>query len=128
MSPPSSEPLTLLVVDDDPSLLSLVATVLGRRGYRVLAADSSAAALRQWAAEEPAIRLLLTDVVMPGGISGVELAARLLADRPDLRVLFMTGHAKGADLESFVATRGAGLILKPFTLDALLQSVRAQLA
>lgn len=118
---------TILVVDDDVGVRDLVVGVLVRRKYRVLAANSAAAALEVWAQHGPTIRLLLTDIVMPGGISGSELAARLLALRPDLPVLYMSGYNPNPIDREQVRRQGKSLLQKPFTIDQLVKAVRAHL-
>ncbi|MGH7996029.1 MAG: response regulator, partial [Opitutaceae bacterium] len=122
-APRAKAPSTVLVVDDDPSVLGLVASVLSRRRYQVLTAESPAAALALWREHGPTIDVLLTDVVMPGDLSGVDLANRLSAQRKDLIVVYMTGHAQRPDLApERLQAQGRRLIAKPFTIDGLLEA------
>jgi two-component system cell cycle sensor histidine kinase/response regulator CckA len=101
-------------------VLDVLAEMLQDLGYAVLAAGSGDAALARAAAHAGVIDLLVTDVLMPG-LSGPELAARLTALRPGLRVLYLSGHPDSA-LEA------TGTVLeKPVGLDALAQAVRAAL-
>jgi two-component system cell cycle sensor histidine kinase/response regulator CckA len=118
---------TILVVDDDVGVRDLVVGVLVRRKYRVLAANSAAAALEVWAQHGPSVRLLLTDIVMPGGISGSELAERLLALRPALPVLYMSGYNPNPVDREQVRRQGKPLLQKPFTIDQLVKAVRTHL-
>ena len=109
---------TILVVDDDPGVRSLAKDVLEINGYTVLDTSDPRHALRI-AREHPGpIELLLTDVVMPL-MNGPELAERLVAIRPEIRVLFMSGF----DVSGILAP-GAPLIAKPFDVRALPRRVR----
>ena len=114
---------TVLLVEDEGQLRKLVARVLERSGYRVLAAAGPLAALEMSRRHEGPIDLLLTDVVMPD-MSGDELADRLTAERADIRVLMMSGYA-----ERGIGRRGEGrpCLQKPFTFDDLLATVRGLL-
>ena len=114
---------TILVVEDEASVRKLTISVLERQGYSVLAADGPgpAAAI---AAEHPGpIDLLLTDVVMPGG-NGADLAARLSALRPAMKVLMMTGYAQETIADQGGLKAGIVLIEKPFSPNLLLARVR----
>jgi two-component system cell cycle sensor histidine kinase/response regulator CckA len=86
---------TIMVVEDEPSLRSLVADMLKLNGYAVIVAESAPAALDLIEHEHPEIDLLLTDLIMPQ-LGGRELAARATAAMPMLRVLFMSGYADEA--------------------------------
>ncbi|MCC7243263.1 MAG: PAS domain-containing protein, partial [Acidobacteria bacterium] len=83
---------TVLVVEDEPSVRLLTASVLERSGYTVLTAVSGVAALEVWREHESEIALVVTDMVMPEGVTGPELARRLRALRPDVKVLFTSGY------------------------------------
>ncbi|MBA2686864.1 MAG: response regulator [Gemmatimonadaceae bacterium] len=90
---------------------------------RVLAAENGEAALRVFRKNEEKIDALLTDVVMPE-LGGRELAAIILADRPDIPILFMSGYTETAALGKLGTSRGHGFIGKPFTPEALLRQLR----
>lgn len=125
MSPQSaSAPRTILVVDDDTSVLKVLAEVLGRHGYEILASKSPEEAIRTVQEQHPAIDLLLVDAVMPN-ISGPELADILLFLRPQMRVLFITG------LESLAIRLAFGhpcdCVQKPFTIRFLISKIREML-
>jgi two-component system cell cycle sensor histidine kinase/response regulator CckA len=92
----------------------------------VLCADSGAEAVRLEETHPARIHLLITDVVMPG-MSGRELAEHLLALRPELKVLFMSGYTDDAVLRHGISTPGSGFLQKPFALEDLLQRVRSLL-
>lgn len=87
-----AEAATILLVEDEDAVRTIVGTVLRRRGYIVLEAASPDAALELFTEHRVTIDLLITDVVMPG-TTGPALAGRLMAMRPDLRVLLMSGYA-----------------------------------
>lgn len=114
---------TILVVEDDADILALAVVALGRRGYTVLSAASPAEALPLAASHPSGIDLLVTDVVMPG-MHGGELAARLLALRPGLKVLYVSGYTADAIAQRGVVEDGVALLPKPFSLLALTQKVR----
>ncbi|MEX2218768.1 MAG: ATP-binding protein [Phycisphaerales bacterium] len=112
----------VLLVEDSPVVRGLVAEALQRAGYRVLVASTGAEALRI-AGEAGTLKLLVTDVVMPQ-MSGVELAAALTAERPGLRVIYMSGYTEESIAEQGVDSRGAVFMTKPFTTDSLLRRAR----
>jgi two-component system NtrC family sensor kinase len=118
---------SLLVVEDDASVRALVRRVLEREGYRVLEAASAIAALELWAARRDEIALVLTDMVMPGGMGGREMGARMLAERPDLPIIYSSGYTE--DVVGDVSTlRGnARMLDKPYEPGALVRTVRASL-
>jgi CheY-like chemotaxis protein len=108
-------PTTILVVDDEPSVLALVRTMLWRAGFTVLEASGGEQALEVAAGQTAPIQLLLTDVLMPE-MNGYELAGKFKADHPQTKVLFMTGYRDKVVLESTGRTLDTDpLIRKPFT-------------
>ena len=119
---------SILVVEDEEPVRRLVQRILSRAGYRVLSAASGVAALELL--EQPGfeVDLVLTDLIMPGGISGQELGRLLRERRAELRVLYMSGYT-GEGGSSDVPDRlrlpaGARLLNKPFTPAALIEMVR----
>jgi CheY-like chemotaxis protein len=112
---------TVLVVDDDPGVRSFVGAVLRASGYEVVAAADGREAMRFVYGSSSTPALLITDLEMPV-MGGVELAARLKAERPQLRVVLMTGRpdSVAAALDRPMV---AGVLLKPFTVDALRTAV-----
>src|SRR5580693_1420235 len=84
---------TIFVVEDEPTLRALVRRVLERGGYEVIEASSGLAALELWKTNKTHVDLLLTDMVMPDGISGRQLAEKLKADNPQLKVIYTTGYS-----------------------------------
>jgi DNA-binding response OmpR family regulator len=112
-----------LLVEDDDQVREVVLSILRRHGYQLLEARDAEAALlisEQWPG---VIHLLLTDVVMPK-MNGRELAKNLVAQRPDTRVLFMSGYTQNVIIHHNVLDAGLVLLQKPFTPDALLKKVR----
>jgi PAS domain S-box-containing protein len=116
---------TILLVEDEPSLQRLVQRVLERRGYRVHVAGSAAEALELWALHRDRIDLLLTDVVMPGGTGGRELAQRLHAEKRTLKVVFTSGYTDEVPGEASGLRGRAAFLEKPFEPKDVLRKVRA---
>ena len=120
-------PSTILIVDDEEFLLQYVRLVLVRAGYAVLTAESGEEAWDLMADNRQEIRLLLTDIVMPGSFDGFELAERVRKRHPDLPVLFMTGAPLQANVSKDGLTGQRKLLRKPFLPDQLLTIVRESL-
>jgi len=108
---------TILVVDDEPVVLDTVRDGLTAHGYQVLSAASGDEALQISQAHQGSIALALVDVIMPG-MSGPEVAQRLHAARPDLKVLFMSGFSTEVVVVHGLDA-GDPLLVKPFSLDTL---------
>jgi two-component system cell cycle sensor histidine kinase/response regulator CckA len=117
---------TILVVEDDTGVRGFVRAVLEAQGYRVLFAAKPSEALDVAGEHEGQIRLLLTDVVMPG-MSGVELARRLTDLEPGLKVLFVSGYTENTIVHHGVLNPGVSFLPKPFSADALALRVRQEL-
>ena len=113
---------TILAVDDDRAVLNLVHQALEDAGYHVLVADGGWKAVEQFENSHEPVELLLTDVIMPD-LTGPVLAERLRSQRPDLRVLFISGFHDADLVQRFVTRRGFTLLPKPFTVDALVRVV-----
>jgi CheY-like chemotaxis protein len=114
---------TILVVEDEPAVLTLSRRALEAHGYVVLAAANPADAMRVVERHGGTIHLLLTDVVMPG-LSGRELADRLSVGSPELRVLYMSGYPGDAVVQRGSLPSGSAFVQKPFSPDGLAQKVR----
>jgi two-component system, cell cycle sensor histidine kinase and response regulator CckA len=119
---------TILVVEDEPTLRSLVRKVLERSGYAVIESSSGLAALELWAKSKPQIDLLLTDMVMPDGISGLQLAETLKGQNPGLKVIFTTGYSAELMGKDFQIKEGVNFLQKPYPPQTLVQTVRNGLA
>jgi two-component system, cell cycle sensor histidine kinase and response regulator CckA len=120
---PGSE--TILLVEDEPSLRSVLSGYMRERGYRLYEAGDAQEALD--IARKNPIDLLLTDIVMPG-ISGPELAAEMAAARPQMRVVFMSGYAEHAALQDALLLPNALFLEKPFRLSGLIRKVNQALS
>ncbi|MGJ4928344.1 PAS domain-containing protein [Bradyrhizobium sp. HKCCYLS2038] len=110
--------LTVLVVDDEPTVRMLVIEVLDERGYAVIEAKDGPTGLATLQSHAQ-IDLLITDVGLPGGMNGRQLADAARATRPDLKVLFITGYAENAILGSGHLAPGMQVLTKPFDVEAL---------
>lgn len=118
---------TVLLVEDEDSIRALLSHTLKKQGYSVLQAGNGSEALKTAEAFDGRIDLLITDVVMPY-MGGKELAARLLALRPDLKVLFMSGHTEDTILLDGIEQEAAAFLQKPFMPAHLARRVQAILA
>jgi PAS domain S-box-containing protein len=118
---------TILVVEDEEPVREVVALALERAGYRVLVAANGVEARQVWETRHTEIDLLLTDYVMPEGVSGRDLADELLSAVPTLRVVFMSGYSTDLAGRDFPARRGTSFVAKPFELDELTKVVRSTL-
>ena len=116
---------TLLVVEDDPQLRAMVERLLKRQGYRVLLVDNGVQALKAWTEHRDRIDLLFTDLVMPGGLTGLELADRLLLDKPHLKVLYSSGYSVDLSAPGNRFEEGVNFISKPYNPSALTGLVRS---
>jgi CheY-like chemotaxis protein len=117
---------TILVVEDDDGLRGYASEILEELGYYVLSASNGAAALEILRGEDR-VDLLLTDVVMPGGLNGQQLADKAAVLRPNLRVLYMTGYTRNAIVHQGRLDAGINLISKPFSFEELAAKVRQRL-
>jgi PAS domain S-box-containing protein len=114
---------TILLVEDEANLRRLTSDYLRSQGYTVLEAAEGDAAIRVSESYPDPIHLLLTDVIMPG-MNGRELATRLSKDRPETRILYMSGYTENAIGHNGTLDAGIILLQKPFTLPDLKAKVR----
>ncbi|HEX3430462.1 MAG TPA: response regulator [Rhizomicrobium sp.] len=117
---------TILVAEDDPNVRSYSCETLSELGYRVIEAENAKDALRQLQ-NNPDIRLLFTDIGLPGGMNGRQLADEVRKRRPDIGTLFTTGYARNAIVHNNRLDPGVELITKPFTQAALSAKLRDML-
>jgi PAS domain S-box-containing protein len=115
---------TILLVEDESPLRALVRKVLERHGYTVLEADSGVNAQDVWRQNREKISLLLTDMVMPHGLSGRELAARFRAEKPALKVIYSSGYSLAVVGKDMVLQDGINFLQKPYHPRKLAQAVR----
>jgi PAS domain S-box-containing protein len=118
---------TILVVEDDESVRTATSDMLRELGYRVVMAEDGPSALRL-VGERPEIRLLFTDVGLPGGMNGRQLADAVRTTRPELPVLFTTGYARNAIVHHGRLDPGIHLLSKPFTYAELADKLSRMLA
>lgn len=117
---------TILLVEPSPRMRALMRTALEWHGYRVVEADSSSLAMTLWPSQSKNIDLLLTDVTLPGTMSGHQLAEKLRRDRPSMQVLYTYDSSKNSERPpGFEQLKAEELIAKPFTTIELLESIRS---
>ena len=121
--PEGSQDETILVVEDDDDVRTYSVETLRDLGYRVVEAHDGPSALRLLE-RQPRVDLLFTDVVLPSGMTGAQVAAQARALRPELKVLFTTGYARNAIIHHGRLDKGVQLITKPFTFADLAAKVR----
>jgi PAS domain S-box-containing protein len=114
---------TILVVEDDDDVRTYSVESLRELGYRVVEAHDGMAALRLLE-RQPRVDLLFTDVVLPGGMTGAQVAAQARAKRPTLKVLFTTGYARNAIVHHGRLDKGVQLLTKPYSFKDLAAKVR----
>jgi PAS domain S-box-containing protein len=120
-------PETILLVEDESSLRNMAGIALSRLGYRVLEAADGAAALAVWKEHRAEISLLLTDLVMPGGLNGKDLAEQLLAEAPQLKVVYTSGYSTHVATQNLNLEEGVNFLPKPYPLARLTQIIRRRL-
>jgi len=118
---------TILLVEDDLSLRVSVRKCLSQLGYRILEAPSGVEALEVWKQNRDGIDLLLTDLLMPDGMTGRELAQRVVQENPKLKVIYMSGYSPEVLASVFSSQEGLSFLTKPFAASKLAQAVRENL-
>jgi two-component system, cell cycle sensor histidine kinase and response regulator CckA len=118
---------TILVVEDEAPVRKFLGNFLSRLGYKILTAESGIAALELWPRERENISLVLTDIVMPHGLRGYDLADKLLADRPAVKIIFTSGYASDTEPRRAMLVEGVNFIRKPFKPEALAEIIRRNL-
>ena len=114
---------TVLIVDDEPTVRMLVIDVLEDLGFTVLEAGDGAAGLRILQSDTP-VDLLVSDVGLPGGMNGRQLADAARQLRPELKILFITGYAENAVVGNGHLEPGMAVLAKPFAMSSLANKVR----
>lgn len=115
---------TILVAEDEDALREMVVQVLRIQGYTVLEASSGRQALTVWEQAGRPVDLLLTDMVMPGGVMGSELAERLVGQSPRLKVIYTSGYSPGMAGKDISLLEGRNFLPKPYSIGKLAQFVR----
>jgi two-component system, cell cycle sensor histidine kinase and response regulator CckA len=104
-----------------------VVNILEFCGYRIYQAETGPAAVKVWQEHRSEIKLLLTDMVMPGGMSGRQLAERLQQDEPGLKVIYTSGYSPGMAGKDIALLEGFNFLAKPYPPRKLAQAVRESL-
>ena len=115
---------TILVVEDEVLVRELVTRILQLNGYRVLEAANGREALNVWQEHASSVDLLFTDMVMPDGVNGRELAGQLLASRPELKVIYTSGYSTDIAEADFTLREGLNFLQKPYSSQKLAEIVR----
>jgi signal transduction histidine kinase/ActR/RegA family two-component response regulator/HAMP domain-containing protein len=115
---------TILLVEDEEVLRQMARDILAECGYKILEASSGKEAFDVWNLHMDDINLVLTDMVMPEGVSGVDLAERLLADRSDLKIVFTSGYTSTEILSELMTRSQARFLQKPYSHSDLAKIVR----
>ncbi|MGC9942826.1 MAG: PAS domain S-box protein [Verrucomicrobiota bacterium] len=115
---------TILLAEDDPTMRGLICLILRKYGYNVLETSHGKEALSVWQKHRGTVAMLVTDLVMPHGMSGQELAQHLRADQPALKVLFMSGYSSEIAGKEFQLQNGEDFLQKPFATDKFLFTIR----
>jgi len=127
LSPVRGGKETILLVEDEAALRATMRASLSQLGYRVLEAVHGVEALETWKQRHDEIQLLLTDLVMPGGMTGMDLAGRLLQENPKLKVIYTSGYSPEVAGKNCPLEEGVNFLTKPFTAHKLAQTVRNRL-
>ena len=115
---------SILLVEDEKPVRELVARVLERYGYKIFQADTGADALQVWAQHKEQIKLVLTDLVMPNNMNGRELAEKLWAQAPGLKVIFTSGYSADIVGKDFKLEPELNFLQKPYQPQALALTIR----
>jgi len=119
---------TIFIVEDEAPLREMASTILKRIGHRVVEAKDGPEALSLWPQHRGEIDLLFTDMVMPGGMTGRELADRLLREEPSLHVIYSTGYSMDLFSSGIELVEGVNCLLKPYDATALVRAVKRAFA
>ncbi len=118
---------TILLVEDDDTLRTVTRSVLVQQGYKVFEAVNGVEAVKIWELHQDEIALLLTDLVMPAGLSGMDVAKRLRQDRPSLKIIFVSGYSADLAGKPLDLKLGENFLQKPFDAHVLLAVIRQNL-
>jgi two-component system, cell cycle sensor histidine kinase and response regulator CckA len=115
---------TILLIEDEAPLRALDRSILEGYGYEIVEADSADAAVERWREHRSRISLLLTDIVLPGGFTGPDLAKKFHAEKPALRIIFSSGYSVDVIEKDFDLREGMNFLQKPYSPHRLAQAVR----
>jgi two-component system, cell cycle sensor histidine kinase and response regulator CckA len=115
-------PRTILLVDDEPSVLGFASLVLQQAGYNVLTAQNGVDGLNEFIKSKDRISCVVTDVQMPQ-MDGINMAKAIHSENPDLKVVFISGYAPTQELASLVEDWSATYLTKPFTIESLAAAI-----
>jgi PAS domain S-box-containing protein len=118
---------TILLVEDEEAVRRLTRVTLERHGYKVLEAADGVEAFNVWQKHREAVALLLTDLVMPAGVSGQQLARQIQAEKPDLKVVYVSGYSAEIAGRELQLRNGENFVQKPFAPDQLMATIRRSL-
>jgi CheY-like chemotaxis protein len=118
---------TILLVEDDDFVRPAICNALSRLGYRVFSANNAIKALEIWQLRRDQIDLVVTDLVMPGGVNGKELGERLLRENPKLKVIYASGYSAEIVGKDFRLEEGVNFLTKPFQAEMLARTIRNRL-
>jgi two-component system, cell cycle sensor histidine kinase and response regulator CckA len=117
----------ILLVEDDVTVREIADAVLSSLGYRIFSAPNGLVALQVWQTHKQIIDLLITDLILPDGVTGRELALRLRDDNTKLPIIYMSGYSTKVAGGDFQMSEGINYLSKPFDLTSLAKIVRASL-
>lgn len=115
---------TILLAEDEPELREMISLGLQSQGYNVISASTGVEALSLYERTKRPIDLLLTDMVMPGGILGNELAERMRSENPKIKVIFTSGYSPGMAGKDLSLIEGRNFLPKPFSVGKLARMIR----
>lgn len=118
---------TILVVEDEPDLLEIMQEFLTMAGFTVLSASSVPAALEIWEKKSAEITLVLTDVTLPDGTTGVALAEKFRVSNPALKIIYTSGHSADTVAMRYALPESARFLQKPFHPSVLVETVETYL-
>lgn len=118
---------TILLVEDEKSVRNLIQILLKRAGYEVIVASNGIEAFERWKKDRAKISLVLTDVIMPEGVTGFELASMLRDESEDLRIVFMSGYSADVAGQTLKLDEGQNFVQKPASREDLLSTIRQSL-
>ena len=115
---------TILLVEDEGTIREMAKMFLETQGYQVMEASNGPEAVKIWEKDQKRIDLVVTDLVMPEGLTGRQLAERLQQDRSDLKVIFSSGYSCDLFGEDSVLDSDTNFLQKPYRLNTLAQMIR----